>query len=318
MVLMKSLYSKMRGWFLRPELSIFHEFRPPPYGGANQFLLALKGEMQRRGISAGDNVISSKTKNCILNSYAFDSALLRQIKRDHCRVIHRIDGPVSIYRGTDDQIDRHIAELNREFADVTVFQSQYSLQANHNLGLTFKNPTVILNAVDPNIFYRAKPVEPIQNRKIRLIATSWSDNPNKGGPTYRWLEDHLDWNRFAFTFVGQTREHFQKIRHIPPVPSEQLSDLLRDHDIYITASLHESCSNALIEALACGLPAIYVRSGANAEIVKEGGLGFSGKEEIPALLDDLAAAHAQYKSQIRIASLAEIADQYLAVMAHGE
>ncbi|MGH3136152.1 MAG: hypothetical protein ACRDPV_06640, partial [Gaiellaceae bacterium] len=33
----------------RADIAIFHEFSPPPYGGGNQFLLALRGELERRG-----------------------------------------------------------------------------------------------------------------------------------------------------------------------------------------------------------------------------------------------------------------------------
>ena len=33
------------------DLAVFHEFRPPPYGGGNQFLLALVRELEGRGLS---------------------------------------------------------------------------------------------------------------------------------------------------------------------------------------------------------------------------------------------------------------------------
>ena len=32
------------------DVAVFHEFHAPPYGGGNQFLLALVGELQRRGL----------------------------------------------------------------------------------------------------------------------------------------------------------------------------------------------------------------------------------------------------------------------------
>lgn len=35
---------------------------------------------------------------------------------------------------------------------------------------------------------------------------------------------------------------------------------------------HESCSNALIEAINCGLPAIYLHSGANEEVARDYGV----------------------------------------------
>src|SRR3990172_7335120 len=89
------------------------------------------------------------------------------------------------------------------------------------------------------------------------------------------------------TFVGQTREHFQRIRVVGPVPSQQVADLLRAHDIYVAASLNDPCSNALLEALACGLPAAYRPSGGHSELVGDGGISFERPEELPDVLDRL-------------------------------
>jgi len=33
--------------------------------------------------------------------------------------------------------------------------------------------------------------EPLAGRRIRLVATSWSDNPRKGGDTLAWLDRQL-------------------------------------------------------------------------------------------------------------------------------
>src|SRR5207249_7658350 len=129
-----------------------------------------------------------------------------------------------------------------------------------SLGFDFKAPRVIHNAADPAIFHATGRAPFSVRRKVRLISTSWSDNVNKGAAVYKQLEKQLDWDRYEFTFVGRSRIPFDKIRVIPPQPSRELADLLRGHDVFITASLHESCSNALIEALSCGLPAVYVES----------------------------------------------------------
>lgn len=313
---MKSLLHRIRGWVLQPQISLFHEFRPPPYGGANQFFLALRNELQQRGYKVSDNVIASNTKSCLLNAFAFNVELLRKLNRESCKIVHRVDGPVGTYRGTDHTIDERVAHLNQEFADTTVFQSHYSLQANLALGLEFKNPTVVLNAADPTIFSKKTDVfDP--SKKIKIMASSWSDNPNKGGPVYKWLDTQLDWSRFDFTFVGQTQFEFQNIRSLPAVPSHELATLLKQHDIYITASLHESCSNALIEALSVGLPAIYAQSGGNPEIVKQAGFGFTNKEEIPHLLQTLAEEYETRQAQISIPTLDEVVDQYLSAMGIG-
>ena len=45
----------------RADLAVFHEFAPPPYGGGNQFLLALVGELGRRGLAVELNRLSGGT-----------------------------------------------------------------------------------------------------------------------------------------------------------------------------------------------------------------------------------------------------------------
>ena len=230
-------------------------------------------------------------------------------------MVHRVAGPISAYRGEDDGTDRRIWELNQEVADVTVFQSQYSFRANQEIGLCFKNPAVILNAVDPRIFHPPERPRNLSGRKIRIVSTSWSKNPNKGTAVYKDLEDRLDWDRFEYTFVGRSPVAFDRIRMVPPMPSRELAQLLRQHDIYITASVNDPCSNALLEALASGLPAVYADSGGHPEIVGEAGLAFSSPGEIPSLLDRLIDEYVVRQSKISVPSLAETTDRYLSAMA---
>ena len=295
------------------EIAIAHEFRPPPYGGSNQFLLALRGELERQGHGVEANRIGRGTRACILNAFLFDVERIARSRRPGCRMVHRVDGPVGMYRGTDDGADRRVEEINRRLADVTVFQSTYSLEATRALGLELVDPVVVTNAVDPGIFHPGDRV-PLSGGRLRVIATSWSDNRRKGAGVYEWLDEHLDTDRVELTFVGRSPVEFRRIRMLPPVPSHELAGLLREHDAYLTASENDPCSNALIEALATGLPALYLRSGGHPELAGEGGLGFDAAEEIPALLDRLAAEHAQLRSRIRVASLADVARSYLEVM----
>ena len=48
----------------RPDVAIAHDFRPPPYGGSNQFLLALRGELRRRGLRVSANIVTRRTRAC--------------------------------------------------------------------------------------------------------------------------------------------------------------------------------------------------------------------------------------------------------------
>lgn len=299
--------------FRRADIALFHQFAPPPNGGGHQFLRAWVHELEARGWRIENNTISATTRVCVFNSFNFDADRLRRLRRAGCRMVHRVDGPLAAYRGFDDGTDRRIWDLNREFADATIMQSNYSLQHHHAMGLPFPNAVVIPNAADPAIFSPA-PRAPLNGRRIRLVSTSWSDNRNKGADVYAWLDQHLDWSRYEYTFIGRLPIVPRNIRVEPPADSARVAALLRQADIYITASRNDPCSNSLIEALTCGLPALYLNSGGHPEIVGAGGLPFDRAEEIPALLDRVAREYVAFAARVRAPDIASVADAYLRVM----
>jgi glycosyltransferase involved in cell wall biosynthesis len=153
---------------------------------------------------------------------------------------------------------------------------------------------------------------------VRLIALSWSANPRKGAEALAWLDENLDWNRYEMTFVGQLPERCRQIRTVEPVVSSQVAELLRAHDIYIAASRDDPCSNALLEALACGLPAVFRDSGGHPELVGNGGLSFSADEEIPEALNRMVDGLDAFREAIAIPSVASVADRYLDVLGLGQ
>jgi glycosyltransferase involved in cell wall biosynthesis len=296
------------------DLALFHEFAPPPTGGGHQFLRALLGELSRRGLAVELNTLSGGTPACLFNSFNFDFRRLRRFARRGARMVHRVDGPVGVYRGHDDGTDRRLVELNAALADATVLQSRYSLEKHLELGYELRSPVVIPNAPDPSVFHPPAARPSLDSRRLRVLASSWSDNPRKGFDALEWLDRHLDPDRYEVTFAGRTAVSFTRIRNVGALPTDTLAELLRTQDVYLAASLDDPCSNALLEALATGLPALYRQSGGHPELVGEGGIGFDEVEELPAALDRLAAELETRRAAIRVPSLSDVADRYLEVL----
>ncbi len=293
-------------------IGLWHEYHKPPYGGGNQFMLALKKGLERRGVRVVINKINPSIDVYVCNSAWFDTKKFAEKSKQYpIRMIHRIDGPITLYRGQGSEEDDQIFALNKQFASATVFQSSFSFTQSCDLGYRPVSPVVIHNAVDGNIFHDRGRKSFDGTGKIALISTAWSDNPRKGGPFYKWLDENLDFDRFTYTFVGRVQQTFTNIHHIQPQDSEKLAELLRQHDIYITASLHEPCSNALLEALACGLPALYRNDGGNRELVQFGGLPFDGEDDFMAQLDRLAAQYTSFQSSVYLKNMDEISGRYL-------
>jgi glycosyltransferase involved in cell wall biosynthesis len=296
-------------------VGLWHEFHKPPYGGGNQFMLALKSSLQQPNLHIRENQFSLLVDSYLLNSIHFDVAMFQRISRlRRLNVVHRIDGPIFLIRGFDKEKDDLCYELNARYAAFTVLQSHWTHRKIVEMGYKPVKPIVIHNAVNPMIFHPHGRIPFDLGRKIRLISTSWSGNARKGGAIYKWIEQHLDWDRFEYTFVGNASESFEKIHHIPPVASEELANLLRQHDIYITASQNDPCSNALIEALSCGLPALYLNDGGHPELVQQGGLPFETEEEILPQLERLVKHYAMYQRLITAPCMEEVAQKYLILL----
>jgi ABC-type sugar transport system ATPase subunit len=149
-------------------------------------------------------LIPGGTGACLINSFNFDFARLRRFVREDCRLVHRVDGPIGAYRGFDDGTDLRIARINHEVADATIFQSRFSLDKHGELGYELRDPVVIPNAVDPAIFHRPEEREPLEGRRVRVVASSWSVNPRKGAETFAWLAEALDLDAFVGRGVTDT------------------------------------------------------------------------------------------------------------------
>jgi glycosyltransferase involved in cell wall biosynthesis len=298
----------------RAELALFHDFAPAPAGGGNQTLRALVRELARRGVGVELGAASSLTRAILFNSFNFDASRLEWFASrlgGGCRLVHRVGAVTSLYRGFDDGTDAQVAALNRRFADATIAISRATIDMYRTLGIELVAPRVIHNPVDPEIFHRRGRLPFDRGRRTRIVSVSWSDNRRKGGPELRWLESALDPRRYEITFVGNTQESFERVRHVPPLPSHQLAALLREQDVFFTATQHDAYSNALVEALSCGLPAVYLASGGSGEAVKDAGFAFAEREEIPALLEQLRDEYAERQAAISLPTLGEIVDDYL-------
>lgn len=317
--------------------SLWHEFRPPPWGGGNQFMLALEAELKNQGIK----VVQNRSGDVhFLHGHHFKSEDLAKVLDSKKEVvIQRVDGPIFRYRGKDRHVDDEVFGINQKFADATIFQSAWSFQESVTAGYEPIRPFLISNAPHSKFFFKneinlytkkmegqtlfasdvgselhdngqrgsAAPRGGRLGRKIKLISTSWSNNPRKGGLLYKFLDENLDWSRFEYTFVGRVEENFKQIKKIDPVDSDQLGKILREHDVYITASELDPCSNALAEALTSGIPALYRKSGGHPELVGFGGVGFDGESDVLRSLDQLTEQYESYQNLIWPVTIEEVA-----------
>lgn len=294
----------------QPSIYISYLFQEGPYGGSNQFAKALRDHLKAQ------NLLTTQADDAevILFLSHANIAEVISLKRSFPDKIfvHRIDGPVWLHSGGSNYRDQLTYWANKNIADATVFQSDWSRNENYKLGFP-KSPAekVIKNAALPQFFNRLGKRAFNPARKTKVIITSWSCNRAKGYEVYSWLDRHLDFSKFELTFVGNSPVSFQNIQQIAPLPPEELALFLKEHDIYLTASEKDACSNALIEGLSCGLPAVAKNDGGHPEIVKGGGELFDVPDQIPSLFEKLVDAYGQYQSKIELPTMEETGQHYI-------
>ena len=292
------------------KLSIIFNLRSGAYGGGNQFLKALKGALLRLD---SYSEYPADADVVLFNSHHSLKEVAR-LKKSHPDkvMVQRVDGPIRLYASMSDKRDAIVMKANRLFADGTVFQSKWSMERSLELGWPSSgHRTVIMNSPDPSIFNREGRWPPLSGEKVRLIATSWSDNPNKGFDVYEFLDCHLDFDRYEMTLIGNSPISFKNIRHLPPRESAELAERLKRGDIFITASRADPCSNSLIEARHCGLPALAYRDGGHPEILADGGGElFDRPDDIPQLIERLVRNYETYTGRIKAPSIDRAAGQY--------
>jgi glycosyltransferase involved in cell wall biosynthesis len=294
---------------------ILYNFVAGPYGGGNQFLKALRSEFQRLGAYAEQ---PEAAEILLFNGNPVgDFAMVDLLHGVYCRFpgkiyLCRLDGPTLLIRGRDRHHDLLLKGICEAYMDGIIFQSEWCRGQHQGLtGITSFHETVIPNAPDRTIFHPSGRLSFARDRRIRVIATSWSSNLRKGFEVYRYLDQHLDWSRYAMTFVGNSPFEFKNIRWVKPQPSAALAHVLRNHDIYLTASQSDPCSNSLLEALHCGLPVLALNDGGHPELVGHGGLLFDRREEVPEKLARLVDSYETFQGALPLNDIGRVAQSYL-------
>ncbi|MEC8558005.1 MAG: glycosyltransferase [Planctomycetota bacterium] len=150
---------------------------------------------------------------------------------------------------------------------------------------------IIPNGVDRQVFFPTK-TDIVQNRTLKIVCVG-NLRHVKGHDTLLRAFARLAKLKFEFELrlIGEATEptfarsveHLiselglvTKVKNLGSLNQLKLSHVLRQSDLFVLASRREGCCNAILEALASGLPVVatdvgdnhkYVRSGINGQLV---------------------------------------------------
>ena len=166
-------------------------------------------------------------------------------------------------------------------ADYTVYNCNSGADYFANLGFNKKKSIVIHNCF-PNI---SPPIHR-EDRQIKKIITVGRFEPQKDYLTLIKTIANLRLRRSDFSFIiighghleGQIRSwlHEYSIDYFTDVyiAPNNVQDILREADIYISTSLFEGTSNSIMEAMNWSMPIIATNVGDNSVLVKQGINGY--------------------------------------------
>ena len=290
------------------------------YGGANAFLRTLFAELELRGIHT-TNDPTEQFDVALLNALTdgLDLGAVRRLAELGRPLVHRKTGYLGRGSVGQRQVVGGVVLGDAQqiafdpYLTHTVFQSEYSrgvfTAAGHH-----GSSTVIRNGVDGEIF------NPGGRRSlghpVDVVVSSWSSDENKGFPEYRRIDGGLAGGEIRVTLVGRAPADagFRHIRVLRPRGPRRLAAVLRRSHVILQLAKWETCSNALIEGLACGLPAVYLDSGANAELAAPYGVAYEGDlvsalDALQPRYDEIVAALEEQPFRIGL-----VADRYQSLL----
>lgn len=186
-------------------------------------------------------------------------------------------------KGTNNINELYLSASNS--ADHVIFVSSWLREIYLNLGMSIQKSSVVLAGANKNIFNTEGRNLWDGNSKLKFVTHHWSNHENKGFDIYKQIDDLMNdekWkDKIEFTYIGNMNRNFnfQNSNVYAPIDGIELASLIKEHHVYITASINEPSGNHHIEAAQCGLPIIYRNSGGIPEYCESYGVELSANIE---------------------------------------
>ena len=269
------------------KVSIGAFIKEGPWGGGNLFFKNLKEYLEANGHHVINHLfdddidlilLTDPRKKSESSSYTHKEILkYKNYINPSVKVVHRINECDE--RKKTKGLNQFLFKAN-QCSDATVFVSDWIKNLYEKQGFNISNPHVVMSGSNSKIFNSDKQNLWDKDEKMKIVTHHWSGNWNKGFDIYEKLDLLLNESKysekFEFLYIGNIPNNFsfQNTKVIKPLSGLFLAEELKKCHLYITASRNEPSGNHHIEGALCGLPVLYINSGALPEYCKGYGLEF--------------------------------------------
>ncbi len=210
------------------------------------------------------------------NNFHIDQIINYKKKNPNTKIIHRVN-ECDIKRKKSINIEPLILKAMKN-ADHVVFVSDWLKNYYHTKYKLNLKCSSIINGCDSKFFFpKFKKID--FKKKIKIITHHFSNNYLKGFEIYNQIDKLLNNNcNFTFTFVGNYNKDYRpkNIKLLKATQGIELANIIREHDIYLTATQFEPGAMHYVEGLSCGLPILFRKNGGGAfEVCNKCGLEFN-------------------------------------------
>ena len=273
------------------KISLNTKFTEGASGGGMQFAKYLKKFLEGKNIEVVNDLtnddidiilhISPFTHLMSVASFSYFDAYIYKLKHPNTIIIQRINECDE--RKNTDYINELIIDASN-YSDYLVYIAEWLKPLFEKKGMDKKIPSeIILNGADYDIFNSIDKQPWNKLGRLKIVTHHWGGNYMKGHDIYNKLDSLLEnskyTNLFEFTFIGNYPKEleYKNTKIIPPLSEKELAEELKKHHVYITASRNEPAGMHHIEGALCGLPILYINSGALPEYCNGYGIEFTEK-----------------------------------------
>jgi glycosyltransferase involved in cell wall biosynthesis len=261
-------------------------------GGMVSFRRKLTAGLQARGFRVSNDPADPGLAALLVIGGTRDLAGLRRARRRGVQVVQRLDGINWIHRRRRTGL-RHffraetgnwiLRTIRDRYADGIVYQSAFAKDWwERAYGPANRPDTIIHNAVDLAVYQPDGPGQrPADFFRLLLVEGSLQGGYETGLASAvelcQRIDNILTQNMVKLAVAGQAPSELRsrhdkvltEIEWLGLVAPEKIPELDRSAHLLFSADLNPACPNAVIEALACGLPVAAFDTGALRELVGE-------------------------------------------------
>lgn len=294
-----------------------------PWGGANNFLRALYGELQKSGVTITFDCADSYDL-IFMNQLSpgrgqdREAYTLEEVQKIKSRNpaaplivrtvnLRRHSHPSLFYRFSKDYIKDKNTISHIGMADHVIFQSQYQHNFFSRFGAQSKSHTIIHNGASSNFLGSNPSKTYLRDHKLCIVSSSFARGAQKRHDLIARLSE-IDNVEVKHLGAWPDKVDKKNVECLGVIEHSAMMEVFKEAHYFAHPAIKDVCPNSMVEALCAGVPVLYNPDiGSGKELGAKHGIAIDvenlqgtiekAKSRYNDLVEDLAEKRRQYSIQ---------------------